>query len=629
MKQTKTPLRERTIGRFYPAFYLASLFFLDFFFRVFHSDVSVVDFRHAAPNVFTLSWTLVLAAIAYVLPGVAKRFYMGVTLAVFSFLPLVHAVLYHVSGTFLTFSDLAFAETGASFLSIQYLTIRWQIYLFTVLSLALGVFSIVIAPKKNAWSMSKFAAVVLVFVGGFTGVLACHSVYDADGTGDRFEWTDTFDPHSIEGVYAEFNDANVCLMLCGNYQYAFRSITISLRDAIDLGTNVKKLDEYFAEHPKTLEANEKTGLYQDKNCICILLESIDTWMLTEEFMPNLYRLKTQSIDFVNHYTPLYLSAGTFNTEFAMNCGFYLPVSGTSARTYATNVYPQSIASLFRSAGYTANSYHSLDGRFYNRQVVHLQWGYESFNDHNNLKLQGDKTCDTTLMEEYSYNQIVHDEKFFSYLITYSGHGPYNEKRAVISDPHIEKAKELAKNSGITSYKDDTYSQFEYAIAHALETDAMVGELMRRLEEDGHIHDTTLVFFTDHYSKYLTDVGFVMDLKQAYDGNMLCHTPFFIWSEGGEYEAVEKATASVDMLPTVLNLFGIPYDPTFLLGDDAFSDRGGIVMFKDYSWYDGTVYWTPEFDGVETEEILEKCRLVRQTIQVSWNVVRTNFFAKTS
>ena len=158
--------------------------------------------------------------------------------------------------------------------------------------------------------------------------------------------------------------------------------------------------------------------------IAILLESIDTWMITEEYMPNLYAIRQKSLNFTNHYTPLFLSAGTFNTEAALNIGFYLPVTGTSAATYATNSYPYSLPNLFRNKGYTANSYHTLDGKYYNRQVVHPQWGYEAFHDQDDLKFTGEPTCDTSLMEEGSYEQIVtHDKPFFSYIITYSGHGP--------------------------------------------------------------------------------------------------------------------------------------------------------------------------------------------------------------
>ena len=52
----------------------------------------------------------------------------------------------------------------------------------------------------------------------------------------------------------------------------------------------------------------------------VMLESIDTWLLTPEYMPNLYALQQQGTNFVHNYTPLFLSAGTFNTEFISQTG---------------------------------------------------------------------------------------------------------------------------------------------------------------------------------------------------------------------------------------------------------------------------------------------------------------------
>ena len=45
-----------------------------------------------------------------------------------------------------------------------------------------------------------------------------------------------------------------------------------------------------------------------------------------------------------------------------------------------------------------------------------------------------------------------------------------------------------------------------------------------------------------------------------------------------------------MLPTILNLFGIDYNPVNYIGSDALDNNyQKIVFFSDYSWYDGNVY----------------------------------------
>ncbi|MBR7042416.1 MAG: hypothetical protein IKI04_02830, partial [Bacilli bacterium] len=50
------------------------------------------------------------------------------------------------------------------------------------------------------------------------------------------------------------------------------------------------------------------------------------------------------------------------------------------------------------------------------------------------------------------------------------------------------------------------------------------------------------------------------------------------------------TSQLNILPTVLNLWGIDYNPNNYIATDALdSNYQGIVFFSDYSWYDGNVY----------------------------------------
>ena len=67
----------------------------------------------------------------------------------------------------------------------------------------------------------------------------------------------------------------------------------------------------------------------------------------------------------------------------------------------------------------------------------------------------------------------------------------------------------------------------------------------------------------------------------------------------EKQTVEKVNSQLDILPTVLNLFGIEYIPEYYMGNDIFNpDYSGYVFFSDYSWYDGNVYVE---DGVITND----------------------------
>ena len=618
----------------YPLLSGGAFLFLDLAFRAVHHDASYMSAFGGTAFLFSLAWALLILGITYFLPVLARRIVL-IALHVFSVvLLMVHAVIYNVSGHFLSDSDLAFAEDGASFFSMKYLALPVLLYLAFFFVLVLGTAGALMIPKRGEEGFSKkwipkIGAGVLALT-GLAVLLSLHFFYVQKAGAEKktFEWTDTYDVRADYSLYTEFNDTNAAFMLCGAYQYSFRSLQTSLFGSMknDKET-VAGIDAYFESHPKSTEKNEMTGLFEGKNCIAVLLESMDSFLITEEGTPNLYRLREESINFENHHTPLFLSAGTFNTEFAWNCGFYLPPSGTSAKTYATGVFPQSIATLFRNAGYRANSYHTLDGVYYNRKVVHPLWGYESFHGPAEIPLKGSRSLDTTLME--MYDEFVKDEKFYSYLITYSGHGPYNDVPGKsVYTKYLDRAAEIAAKSPYHSDNPDTWAQYVNAVAHAMECDAFVGRLIERLEADGHINDTVLVFFTDHWCKYLTDSSFVMDCKGVENHYDLCRTPFFIYSKGIEPMTVQKATGSADMLPTVANLFALDFDPTPLAGADAFGPDGGIVPFAVGVWRSGDTTFIASADGAETSDETRRITALSDALlSNSWNVIRTNYFAK--
>ncbi|MBE6712864.1 MAG: hypothetical protein E7580_05010 [Ruminococcaceae bacterium] len=624
LKEKWKGFRDKYGHKIYPFIFCFALILLDVSFRAIHLQAGSVGLFHWAPTLFTLCWSILLSSVIYLIPGLVKKILMGILLFIFAILTLVHATLYHIAGSFLSFSELAFAEDAAAFFSIDYLGFSFWIYFFVFLSVAIGVLAIILAPKKQKYRWLNTGIGSGCFILSFAGLFALHSAFYVPGGANKFSWTDTYDPHSDSAVYTEFNDANASLIFCGSYEYLFRSFTKILEDSAGIKQTREALDAYYASCSDERIPNEMTGVLEGQNVIAILLESIDTWMLTEEFMPNLYKIKQQSVDFSNHYTPLFLSAGTFNTEAALNIGYYLPVTGTNAYTYATNLYPYSLPQLFVNKGYTANSYHTLDGKYYNREIVHPHWGYDSFNDQSTLHFKGEPTCDTTLME--SYEKIVcHDKPFFSYIITYSGHGPYTEKRQVIAEAHLETAKQLAKASGVHCDDEDTWNQYVRAIAHVRETDAMIGQLIEKMEADGTLENTAIVFFGDHYSKYLTDTDFIMELKGVDDMYRICNTPFFIYSNKLEHQVVDKVTSSVDMLPTIANLCNLDYNPRYSIGNDAFGEGGGFVCFKDYSWIDENMLWTPDYEGELTPEIKARCQEVVRVLNASWDTVKCDYF----
>ena len=51
----------------------------------------------------------------------------------------------------------------------------------------------------------------------------------------------------------------------------------------------------------------------------------------------------------------------------------------------------------------------------------------------------------------------------------------------------------------------------------------------------------------------------------------------------EPETIDKYTSTMDIIPTISNMFGLEYDSRLLSGHDIFSDASPLVMFSNKSW----------------------------------------------
>ena len=224
----------------------------------------------------------------------------------------------------------------------------------------------------------------------------------------------------------------------------------------------------------------------------------------------------------------------------------------------------------------------------------------------------------------AYDQMVTaDGPFFTYIITYSGHGPYTQELGNISAPHIDAAKAAVEASGVTG-SEENLAEYTEAVAHAMETDAFIGSLVSALKDDGLLEDTVLLFYTDHYGKYMSDTDFLREVKGVPAGSPeLYRTPCILYGGGIEPRIVEKLCGAVDLVPTIVNLFDLPADRSSYIGDDIFGDRGGIVLFPGYAWYDGVTYCadgaaaTPDEQAVSAE--------TRKKMMMSMDVYRTDYY----
>jgi len=607
-----------------PAF--LAYFFLDFSLRLFYGAMSNVSLWAWQPLVFTLLWSGTMTAIAALLPRTGRRIFLLVTFVPFALLTIAHCVLYQLTGTCFSFADLAYAGDGARFVSEAYFHLKVGQWLSIAVCLALMLCAVIFTPPTHVGRRGGIAAAVLAAACA-AGIFAVHTTQMPRGGAvehsEYLAWDNAESHDTLADAYAEFTNANRCLMFSGLYQYTVRGAAVTLWPQTMADTErIAELDDYYASHPKEAADTPMTGAFAGKNLILIMMESVDDWLVTPEYMPNLYRLEQEDVDFRNYYAPIFLAAATFNSEFTANTGLIAPEYQVRNSYYSEHALPYSLPNLFRDAGYRARSFHAANPSIYNRGQIHLNFGYESYSDYGDLGMD-DYMLDSQLLR--GYDQIVSDEPFFSFIITYSGHGPYTTEQQNISEPHLDRARAVIDYSTVPYTTEAQKEEYTRAVAQAMETDAFIGGLRERLEADGHAEDTVLMLFTDHYCKYFSDTELIEAIKGTSDHNLLSNVPFVIWTEGITPQVYDKYVSTMDIAPTVVDLFSLDADLRYYIGNDMFGPDGGVVYFRNYAWYDGKTYDTGN-DASSNPAVLAMRRQVREQLDVSQDTFRYDYFA---
>ena len=99
--------------------------------------------------------------------------------------------------------------------------------------------------------------------------------------------------------------------------------------------------------------------------------------------------------------------------------------------------------------------------------------------------------------------------------------------------------------------------------------------------------------------------------------------------------VEKIGSSLDILPTVLNLFGVEYDSRLLIGKDILSEVEPLVIFSDRSFitdkgrYNAITGQFTANKGVEIEEgYVEKInKIIYKKYQISRLILENDYYRK--
>lgn len=399
--------------------------------------------------------------------------------------------------------------------------------------------------------------------------------------------------------------------------------------ANETNKNIKQMHEYFANQIPS-EQNEYTGMFKGKNLVVFVAEGLSNVAIREDVTPNLYKLYNEGFQFDDFYTPLF-PVSTADGEYITDTSL-IPKEGVWSIYRVQNHYmPYSYANVFKSLGYSTNAYHDHTATYYHRDKYIKTMGYDSYlavgtglEDRMNTSLWPNSDYETI---EVTTQDYINNDKFLAYYMTVSGHLNYTTNGNCMAARNWEQVKDLPYSHKARAY-----------LATQIELDKAVGKLIQDLETAGKLEDTVIVISPDHYPYGLT-LSELNELSNYERDNTFekHHTPLLIWSGSmKEPVKVEKVCSSLDVLPTVLNLFGVEYDSRLLIGNDILSNnKEQIVIFSDRSFITDKGRYSAVQDkfmpneGVEIPEgyVEQISEIIYQKFKMSTMILDNDYYRK--
>ncbi len=409
-----------------------------------------------------------------------------------------------------------------------------------------------------------------------------------------------------------------------NYQYNKMDIDWTKLIKEEKDSSLKTVYSYFQNETPT-KKNAFTGMYEGKNLIFILAESFNSIAVSKELTPTLYELTHTGFQFSNYYTPIFLS--TTGGEFQAMTGL-VPSADTLDEWYKGKVsLPFSLGNSLRKLGYQTNAFHDYEATFYNRIETMPTLGFNNYfaclngmEKEMNCEWVNSNAPDDQEMIEITYPRYQNQEKFMTYYITMSGHFPY-----ILSEKtrNYEKVKDLP-------YSDESKAY----LATQIDLDQALELLIENLRKEGKLDDTVICLVGDHYPYGLSHEQInELSTYERDEQFEIHHSNLIIWNNDTKPVVVDKVGSQIDILPTLLNLFGIEYDSRMLIGHDLLSDTEGLAIFSDMSWISdsGTYHattktFTPKKE-VKNNYVTEKNRWVNNSVTISKKIITNDIYRK--
>lgn len=379
-------------------------------------------------------------------------------------------------------------------------------------------------------------------------------------------------------------------------------------DTYSYDERIQSLNRYLSFVEPTSK-NEYTGIFKGRNLIEICAESFSPVVISKDLTPALYQLSHEGFLFTNFYTSFQNT--TTNCEYALCMGLMPDLTrnkmDASFIPSANNYLPYCVGNAFKAQGYHTFAFHNNVGSFYQRNITHPNMGFECYfekENYDDLSEVGmtftnepseEPNSDLEMMQQSLPIIMEQGEPFVAYYMTYSGHYDYDFDLNPMCRKNRDVIEAYCKDHNLDyTDKEKAYLSCNLELEYALQY------LLKQLEYNGMMDRTVIVLTTDHYpyglntTEYAELAGEPLEKPFGFKKNS-----FICWT-GDMKEPVEcdSYCCNIDILPTILNLFGINYDSRLLAGVDAFSDGPHIAFLVDESFLTNVMMYDSTEDKIE-------------------------------
>ncbi len=382
-----------------------------------------------------------------------------------------------------------------------------------------------------------------------------------------------------------------------------------------------EMHKYFSSVVPT-KKNEYTGIFEGFNLILITAEGFSPYAISPELTPTLYKMSTEGFVFKNFYNPIW-GVSTSDGEFVA-CTGLIPKSGiwSFSRT-GKNYMPFVMGNQFKNLGYTVKAYHNHSYKYYDRHISHPNMGYEYKGVGNGLNIKNTWPESDLEMIDVTAGEYIGDKPFHTYYMTVSGHLNYSFGGNYIARKNKSYVENLPYSDASKAY-----------IACNMELEFAMKSLIDKLEAAGVADRTVIAISPDHYPYGLPKENIDELAGHEVEKNFeLYKSTFILWKKGMDTVIIDKPCSSLDIIPTLSNLFGLDYDSRLLMGTDILSESDPLVIFSNRNWITdkgkynsatNTMEYTSDSEE-DSNYVKEINKIVSDKFKYSAKIIEKNYY----